>query len=76
MHKNQVAVFKSFYEEKIEDRPANKFTGEEEYTLAANKFKFREDQQKMQILSKITPNSNAQYRTLSELYEECNLMKS
>jgi hypothetical protein len=30
----------------------------------------------MQILSKITPGGSAQYRTLSELYEECQLMKS
>lgn len=29
----------------------------------------------MQILSRITPISEPQYRTLSELYEECTLMR-
>lgn len=50
-----------------------KYTDEE---VSANKFKFREDQKKMQILSQIIPKTPAQFRTLSELYEECNLMKS
>jgi len=36
-----------------------------EEKLSANKFKFREDQQKMQILSRIIPSSEPQYRTLS-----------
>ena len=59
-------VFKSFYEEEIDDSsPVDRFSGKEEETLMSNKFKFREDQQKMQILSKIIPGGSAQYRTLS-----------
>lgn len=41
----------------------SKFNMEEK--LPPNKFKFREDQQKMQIFSCITPTVEPQYRTLS-----------
>jgi hypothetical protein len=62
---NQVAVFAHFYQGKEEHReqPRSKFNMEE--SLFANKFSFREDQQKMQIFSRIVPVAEPQYRTLS-----------
>jgi inositol 1,4,5-triphosphate receptor type 1/inositol 1,4,5-triphosphate receptor type 3 len=74
--RNQIQVFENFYQqgELAEEPSAKKYSMEEK--LAANKFKFREDQKKMQILSRIIPSSEPQYRTLSELFEECNLMRS
>ena len=47
----------------MEQKSTSKYSMDED--LDANKFKFREDQQKMQILSKIVPKAEAQYRTLS-----------
>jgi hypothetical protein len=67
---NQNAVYSSFYQTN-----EGKKVGYEEETVADNKFKFREDQGKMQILSKIA-NFPPQYRTLSELYDECILLAS
>lgn len=56
--KNQNAIFNNFYRR---DMDCN------EDSVPDNKFWFREDQKKMQILSRIS-HFPPQYRTLSELY--------